>query len=181
MLFKGRNQMNEERKFDSEEAARVLGITAGTLQAWLARGIVRLANANPGRGKVREYTRYEITRMQLMRKLSMCGMELGAAFRWTAKLADLFENADGAYDEWGKDPIGCMWLVVSPADANPELKGRPDIRLFEGFHIAFPVMHNNQGEKSALVDTINHLSGLAMSINISYLLADTSGRLESLK
>jgi hypothetical protein len=105
-------------RFDTREAASVVGLDFGKLQNWLTRGLIQLnAELNPGRGQSREYTAYEVARIRLMKKLADAGVPLASAFKITTDLKRLWEKIPGGHEAYDREPhLKSLLLVVPAAD-----------------------------------------------------------------
>lgn len=115
------NQTDQEQSahnalFKSEEVIAVTGINQVTLQNWLARGRLKLAQQNPGRGKPRQYTMYEVARVRFLKKFVDLGFPVAPAFKITAALKRLWEDCPGGHELYGREPKLASWLLVAEAE-----------------------------------------------------------------
>jgi DNA-binding transcriptional MerR regulator len=104
-----------EARFNSEEVMAVAGISDMTLQNWLARGRLNLKQQNPGRGKPRQYTVYEVARIRFIKKLVDLAFPLAPAFKITAALERLWEATPGGHEAYAHEPNLASWLLVVEA------------------------------------------------------------------
>jgi hypothetical protein len=105
-----------ETRFSSEDVKLIAGINEVTLQNWLARGYLNLEQQNPGRGKPRQYTAYEVARIRFIKKLVDLAFPLAPAFKITAALKRLWEAAPGGHEAYACEANLASWLFVAPAD-----------------------------------------------------------------
>jgi hypothetical protein len=105
-----------QARFSSEEVMVVSGISDMTLQNWLARGRLNLKQQNPGRGKPRQYTLYEVARIRFIKKLVDLAFPLAPAFKITAALERLWEATPGGHEGYALEPNLANWLLVVEAE-----------------------------------------------------------------
>ncbi len=106
-----------EARFSSEEVMAVAGINDSTLQNWLARGQLNLEQQNPGRGKPRQYTVYEVARIRFIKKLVDLAFPLTPAFKITAALKRLWQAVPGGHEAYADEVNLASWLFVAQAEA----------------------------------------------------------------
>lgn len=106
-----------EARFKSEEVMAVAGISNMTLQNWLARGDLNLKQQNPGRGKPRQYTVYEVARICLVKKLVDLAFPLAPAFKITAALKRSWEDTPGGHEAYARERNLASWLLLVEAGA----------------------------------------------------------------
>src|SRR5260370_42192096 len=94
-----------EARFSSEEVMAVAGINDSTLQNWLARGQLNLEQQNPGRGKPRRYTVYEVARIRFIKKLVDLAFPLTPAFKITAALKRLWQAGSCGHEEYADESV----------------------------------------------------------------------------
>jgi hypothetical protein len=102
-------------RFNSEDVKVVAGINEATLQNWLARGQLNLEQQNPGRGKARQYTAYEVARIRFVKRLVDLGFPLVPAFKITAALKKLWEATPGGHEAYGRESNLASWLLIAEA------------------------------------------------------------------
>lgn len=98
--------------YSSADALSVAGINDVTLQNWLARGHLNLGQQNPGRGKARQFTAYEIARIRFVKKLVDLQFPLAPAFKITAAIKKLWESAPRGHEVYASEPNLRSWLLV---------------------------------------------------------------------
>jgi MerR-like DNA binding protein len=103
-------------RFDSEDVVDVAGVSAMTLQNWIARGWLVVQQKNPGRGKSREFTAYEVARIRFMKKLVAAAVPVGTAFKITSAFKNLWDAAPGVHELAGDEPTRTDWLLIIPAE-----------------------------------------------------------------
>lgn len=103
-------------RFSTDEVIKVVGINEGTLQNWLARGRLNLTQQNPGRGKPRQYTAYEVARIRFIKKLVDVGFPLAPAFKITAALKKLWDLGPGSHEAYAGEIQLASWILIVAAD-----------------------------------------------------------------
>src|SRR5260370_40786268 len=106
-----------EARCSSEEAMAVAGINDSTLQNWLARGQLNLEQQNPGRGKPRQYTVYEVARIRFIKKLVDLAFPLTPAFKITAALKRLWQAGPGRHERYADEVTLARWLFWGQAES----------------------------------------------------------------
>ena len=124
-----------EARFNSEDVMAIAGISDMTLQNWLARGRLNLKQQNPGRGKPRQYTVYEVARIRFIKKLVDLAFPLSPAFKITAALERLWEATPGGHETYALEPNLVSWLLVIEAEV---WKNRRRAARFPLNHSAVP-------------------------------------------
>jgi DNA-binding transcriptional MerR regulator len=175
------NVEKQECKFGNKAAARYIGVTETTLNAWIARGIVRLAAAAPGSGNVREYSELELIRLRLMKLLADRGIELGLAFQ-IVQLVDIARTSVDTYLDARTSHR--PWIVTRPAEAGePErIKGFPDIKKVSGNWFVIVMDNCRGGNKmhNSFADTIAALGGNAVVVDVARFVRDAELKLSEL-
>jgi hypothetical protein len=105
-----------DKLFNSEDVKAVAGINEVTLQNWLARGRLKLAQQNPGRGKARQYTVYEAARIRFLKRFADLGLPLKPAFKITAALKKLWEATPGGHEGYGREPNTASWILIARSE-----------------------------------------------------------------
>lgn len=105
-----------DRLFNSEDVRVVAGINEVTLQNWLARGSLKLAQQNPGRGNPRQYTLYEVARIRFLKRFADLGLPLKPAFKITAALKKLWEASPGGHEGYGREPNLVSWVLIARSE-----------------------------------------------------------------
>ncbi len=105
-----------DRLFNSDDAKVVAGINEVTLQNWLSRGRLKLGQQNPGRGKSRQYTAYEVARIRFLKRFADLGLPLKPAFKITAALKKLWEATPGGHESYGREPNIVSWILIARAE-----------------------------------------------------------------
>jgi hypothetical protein len=105
-----------DKLFNSEDVKAVAGINEVTLQNWLARGRLKLAQQNPGRGKPRQYTAYEVARIRFLKRFADLGLPLKPAFKITAALKKLWEATPGGHESYGRERNKVSWVLIAHSE-----------------------------------------------------------------
>src|ERR1700677_1199750 len=105
-----------DKLFSSEDVKVVAGINEVTLQNWLARGSLKLAQQNPGRGNPRQYTLYEVARIRFLKRFSDLGLPLKPAFKITAALKKLWEASPGGHEGYGRERNLVSWILIARSE-----------------------------------------------------------------
>ena len=103
----------QDARFSREDLLKVAGVTAKTLQNWIARGVIAVEEASPGRGRAREFTAFEVARIRLAKKLVGANVPVVAAFGISEAFKKLWDAAPGATDS---EPNFADWLIAIPAE-----------------------------------------------------------------
>jgi DNA-binding transcriptional MerR regulator len=170
--------------FSSDDVLEVVGINDATLQNWLARGRLNLERQNPGRGKPRQYTVYEVARIHFIKKLVDLGFPLAPAFKITAALKKLWEAVPGGHEEYAREPNLESWLLVVPAEAwkthvDTTRRLSRSVVQAEGYIALWAVEIIGSSRTGGIRDAINHFADTALIIvNMGVLLHQTVSRLE---
>jgi MerR HTH family regulatory protein len=107
--------------YHGPEVIKAVGISWDTLQHWLARDVhkdLKLTQQNPGRGKSRDYTAYEVARLRFAKKLLDLNLPLLPAFKITGAVKKLWESVPGGMEA---NPF-TNWLFIVRAEECPALK-----------------------------------------------------------
>jgi DNA-binding transcriptional MerR regulator len=105
-----------DKLFNSEDVKAVAGINEVTLQNWLARGRLKLDQQNPGRGKSRRYTLYEVARIRFLKRFADLGLPLKPAFKITAALKKLWEATPGGHEGYSRERKSASWVLIARAE-----------------------------------------------------------------
>ena len=105
-----------DKLFNSEDVKMVAGINEVTLQNWLARGRLKLAQQNPGSGNPRQYTLYEVARIRFLKRFADLGLPLKPAFKITAALKKLWEASPGGHEGYGREPNVVSWVLIARSE-----------------------------------------------------------------
>jgi len=168
-------------KFTSNDVLSVAGIDSATLQNWLTRkeAIKLDSGRNPGRGKAREYSAYEVARIRLMKKLVDARVPLAPAFKITAVLRRLWEAEPGTHEGYADEPGLGSWLLVVPASAWLATWKRGVIRADDYIGVWVVDIVGQSGDRglSANLDAIKDDSA-AVVLNLGKFLKETFSRLD---
>jgi hypothetical protein len=174
-----------EARFSSEEVMAVAGINDSTLQNWLARGRLNLKQQNPGRGKPRQYTVYEVARIRFMKKLVDLAFPLTPAFKITAALKRLWEEVPGGHEAYADEASLASWLFVAQADAWDMRRRTLHFPLdhttvrADGYIAIWAVEHAGSPNLGSMRDAINFFADAAVIVvNMGTLLKQTLSLLE---
>jgi len=173
-----------DRLFSSEDVKVVAGINEVTLQNWLARGSLKLAHQNPGRGNARQYTLYEVARIRFLKRFADLGLPLKPAFKITAALKKLWEATPGGHEAYGREQTTVSWILI----ARSELwNGRTTIGRFPLDHSsvetdgyvaiwATEIVKNSKRNLRAAIDFFD--GGPLIIVNMGVLLDQTVSLLD---
>lgn len=174
-----------KERFSSEEVIVVAGINDSTLQNWLARGQLNLEQQNPGRGKPRQYSVYEVARIRFMKKLVDLALPLAPAFKITAALQRLWEDVPGGHEAYGDEVNLASWLFVAPVDAWDVRRRTVHFPLdhskvqADGYMAIWAVEVVGSPNRGSIRDAINFFADAAVIVvNMGTLLKQTLSHLE---
>jgi len=115
--------------YTSADVMAVARITEVVLQNWLARGDLNLIRQNPGRGKARQYSAYEVAHICFVKKLVDHAFPLTSTFKITAALQQLWERCPGGHEGWAEEPNFRSWLLISQAQAGAKRQTKASFPL----------------------------------------------------
>lgn len=76
-------------RYNPSETLKITGLKPETLQTWVNRGMIELAEQNPGRGKRRFYSALDVVKLAIMRRTDDLNIALSVACDWADWAAEI--------------------------------------------------------------------------------------------